>query len=714
MRRTALCWVGALTAAAVFVGCRPRQDVTIPAAPTAAPTAAAEPERAPAGRGRKGAAASPAVTTAVSPVQLLPDTTAVVFTAAGLPSVLALFDVDAIIGKYRTHYDQAASEVTRVAGVNLLDPTQWASVGLDVNGTMGAAMIDLRSETIVGFVSLTDREKFRTYVDTVSKGQFQPVLEDRGLVLKTDPDSNSAIVLRDRWAYFVSTDAPVRASYDHARSLATIDPARGLTSTPRWQRATASSEPARPLTAYVDLWALLEEELGQSMAREREPSWALQELERAQMSGAPQEELQRLRLQAEEERRWEEQRRQRDQLKYDVASRWFRSVEPLVFEFTASAAGVSGRVRARMPETSTWRAALRNAAEPSPVLTAIGERPMFLIGGNVDVLPFIGVLEDLIRADGDDPAKEYAEFKAETSVDLQSELAPIWTGSGGFALTVSEALVRGEYARQEQEMGFAAALGVNSPERALAIVQRAALKVKGAKVGKDRKTGATTLEIPNYRTVYAAVVAGQMVVTTDAGVIQRLASGGQTGLAKHLSPAAVPVVTARDAAAQGMFDLFYPVFLFMGRRHPMPDQAPEEPYMMFPEVPRAKIDAVPKSRAYKAKLREWTALDAKIRRDAEAEDRRQTKVVTAVADAIGVQAWHLRETPEGLVLEGGHFLGKGGLGRAIDMIADYAGSPKRSERTYEQHDRRRALEEELRRLRVVELAGALGVPAPGP
>jgi hypothetical protein len=174
----------------------------------------------------------------------------------------------------------------------------------------------------------------------------------------------------------------------------------------------------------------------------------------------------------------------------------------------------------------------------------------------------------------------------------------------------------------------------------------------------------------------------------------------------------VPVVTARDAAAQGMFDLFYPVLLFMGRRYPTPERRPEEPYMSFPEVPRARIDAVPRSRAYRARLREWEALGVKIRREEEAEDRRQTRVVTAVADAIGAQAWSLRETPEGLVLEGGHFFGKGGLTRAIDLVADYAGSGRRGEKVWEMHGKRSSLEDELRRIRVVELAAALGVPTP--
>lgn len=668
---------------------------------------------APVKGGRRGAAASPVIVAADSPMQLLPDSTMVVVTAAGLPALLGLIDVDAVIARYRTYYDQAAAELVRSIGVNLLDPAQWASVGLDVNGTMGVALADTRSQTIVGFVTLTDRDKFRGLLDKVSKGALVPVMEDRGLVLKANPDSDSAVVLRDRFAFFVATDHPSRANYDHARALATVDPARGLASSPRFHTATASDEPARPLTGYIDAWGLIDAEYNQSLQdQDREPSWAESELERAQTTGAPQEELERLRRQVDDDRRWQEQRRQKRQTQHDVLSRWFRDVGPMVLEFTADKASVSGRVRAKMPETSLWRAMVRNAATPSPVLLALAERPVAMIGGSLDVVATKAALEDLMRADGGDPAKEYAEFKAATSIDPERDLAPILSGSGGFAMTVSDALLRGEYKQVDQEMGFAAAVEVTSPQRAQAIVDAAVLRVPRAKLGRERKTGAHILEIHAYRPVYATVVAGHIVVTTDLGVIQRMSTGSQGSLAKVVASSAVPLVTARDVAGQGMFDLFYPVILFMGRRSSSPKIEVEEPYHLFPDVPRATIDRVPKSRAYKAKLREWEANELKIGREEELGERRRTKTITAVADAIGVQAYNLREQPDGLVLAGGHYFGNGGLTRAIDLGVDYFSQMRGGEKIYELYGVRSVLTDELRRIRVGEVALAIGVPTP--
>jgi hypothetical protein len=544
---------------------------------------------------------------------------------------------------------------------------------------MGVALADTRSETIVGFVTLTDRDKFRGLLDKVSKGALVPVLEDRGLVLKANPDSDSAVVLRDRFAFFVATDHPSR---------------RTTTTRARWRRSTrragwparrgsstamASDEPARPLTGYVDAWGLIDAEYSQSLQdQDREPSWAESELERAQTTGAPQEELERLRRQVDDDRRWQEQRRQKRQTQHDVLSRWFRDVGPMVFEFTADKAGVSGRVRAKMPETSLWRAMVRNAATPSPVLLALAERPVAMIGGSLDVVATKAALEDLMRADGGDPAKEYAEFKAETSIDPERDLAPILSGSGGFAMTVSDALLRGEYKQVEQEMGFAAAVGVTSPQRAQAIVDAAVQRVPRAKLGRERKTGAHILEIADYRPVYATVVAGHIVVTTDLGVIQRMSTGSQGSLAKVVVVAGGAAGDRARHRRPGHVRPVLPGDPVHGRRSSSPTIEVEEPYSCSPTC-RARRSTRSRSRG---PTRPSCASGRRTSEDPPrggAGERRQTKTITAVADAIGVQAYNLREQPDGLVLAGGHYFGKGGLTRAIDLGATTSARARRRE-----------------------------------
>jgi hypothetical protein len=233
-------------------GCRKEQ------AAVTGPEAGALPAAQPKAPRRRGEAGVMAVAVASSPVQLLPDTTVAVVQWAGLRALLGVVDIDAIIGKYRSYYDQAVQGVVAVAGHNLLDPGQWREIGVDAEGPMGAAVLDARSETYAGYFTISDREKFRAFLDRVGGSRrMQPVLEDRGLVLKVDADDSSALVLRDGFGFYVVTGRPAQAPYDFARLLAMIDPARGLTATPRYQRAVAGGEPGRSLTAYVDLWAFI-------------------------------------------------------------------------------------------------------------------------------------------------------------------------------------------------------------------------------------------------------------------------------------------------------------------------------------------------------------------------------------------------------------------------------------------------------------------------
>ncbi len=85
----------------VAAGCRPRAELTATASPTAvatsAPAAATSPSRRPQRR-RRGA-----------PIDLLPEGTGVVVSAASIRHVLRVVDAAALIGTYRPYYDQAAA-----------------------------------------------------------------------------------------------------------------------------------------------------------------------------------------------------------------------------------------------------------------------------------------------------------------------------------------------------------------------------------------------------------------------------------------------------------------------------------------------------------------------------------------------------------------------------------------------------------------------------
>lgn len=363
------------------------------------------------------------------------------------------------------------------------------------------------------------------------------------------------------------------------------------------------------------------------------------------------------------------------------------------------------------------RGILRNASEPSPVLMALGERPALMYGGSFDLPIALAEFEAMLRAEGEDPDKAYRELGELLRVaDPRREILAVLSGTGGFGLTVSEALLRGEGSKDTQELGFAVGLGVKDTGRAEALLAALWKKIPG-KVGKDPATGAYTLEESSWRKIHAKVVAQQLVVTTDAGLIQRVAAGDRKTTSKWLQSAAVPVFSARDAAMQGLLDPIVATLLISGRSSNYYDSSeenePSQPYWLLPDVGREQFDKVPRSPAYKAQMREWRALSEKIRKRTQAQGRNQAQLLAELARCIGVLTGNLREQPDGLVLTGGQLFGKGGLARAIELAANMnAQRPGRDEVLDELLMTRSQLLSEMHRLRAREVAAKLNVPMP--
>lgn len=658
------------------------------------------------------------VAAATAPQQLFPEGTAVIVNMAGIGALLAILDLEVLLPKIRPIYDQASAFMTTSFGANLLDPSQWPLIGIDPKGPMGVALVDVPSTTFVLYATVSDPERLRGFADRlVSPQRLLPIFEDRGVVLKSDQESAPSLVLRDGFVFLVITDRTEAMVYDIPRQLASIDPARGLTASSRYVQAIAGGSPGAGLTAYLDLSAFLAAEEQRLMAEGQTPdmSWAEQELEMATGRGASSEELDRLRQQVGVEREMQRRGAERRMRGLEFGKRWLAGVSPIVFEFTASVSGLVGTIRAKMPETAPMRAMLRNAPEPSPVLMALNQRPAVMLGGSFDVPALLGELEALLRAEGEDVEKAYRELGTFLRVpEPRREILALLTGTGGAAMTVSEAALH-EGRGGTSEIGFAVGLGVRETARAEALLATIWRLLPG-KVGADRASGAHTLEDPDLGTIYAKVVAQQIVVTTDAGLLQRALAGSRTTL-KLLQPAVVPVVSARDVAMQGLLDPVALTMLISSRGSSLGDlgeeKEPMQPYWLFPDVTPAKFDQVPRSAAYKAQMREWEALGGKIRKRSQVQARAQAQLMNELAACIGALAGNLREQPDGLVLAGGQMFGKGGLARAIELGSNLSSQrPGRDEVLDGLLTNRQELRSAMQRTRAKDVAAKLNLPLP--
>lgn len=657
------------------------------------------------------------VAVATAPVQLLPEGTGVTLTVASVQHLLRVVDYPALIAKYRPQYDQVAAAVVQSTGHNLLDPVKWREIGVDPDGPIGFAVFDVEAGAGCAYFTLADATRFRDFVDQTGAklgGRIFPVFEDRGVVLASEAGASTALVLRDGFAFFVFVDRPDKAPYDYARELASVDPARALAASARWQKAVGAAAP-RDLLAFVDVAGMLRAsiEARRKSAENPEPTWAELELQRLREQGAPAEEIARWEQTAAEQKQFEAQLRERRLREQEVSQSIFGPLGPWVVELSLTDKAVQGTVRVQAPETALVRKIVVPRDAPPLALTAAGQRVLFGGGGSFDEAELVRVLAAMAKASGEDLERVFAEIQRDLGVDPRGVLAAL-DGTGSFALTIKDPAALATD-KGTQALGFTLALGLKEPEKIQGLLDAVAAKLPPPlKARKDAKARRYSVKVPDWNEVHVAVVGARLAVSTDVNFLAAV-ERGSPGPGKGLPAATVPVVTAREAVGVLFMDYVAPMGLFVARSSSSYryDPATNQPYWRFPEVAQEKIDKVAQSAAYKAKLKEWRALDDKVRKAEEARERAQTKVILAVAESVGSLAVNLRETAEGLQAEGGQYFGPGGLARAIELGVDAISTRGGGDDpVWELYDRRSKVEQEMTEIRVRDVEKALGVQAP--
>lgn len=691
-----------LLAGLALLGCKP---ALTPLTPTPGPPPTAPAADAPVARPQ------PPISVAAAPVDLMPEGTALVVNLASVRHGLRVVDLPTLIAKFRPQYDAAAAYFEQRAGTNLLDPSKWPEIGVDPDGPIGGALFNSDAEAGCFFFTLSDPLRFREFVDRVGVqigGRLVPLFEDRGLVLGDENDRGPTLVLRDKFAFFVIVGAPARAPFDYARQLASVDPARGLSATARWQNATKDPSSARDLFAYVDLSSVLAGEIAALRARDEVQlqNWAESELQRMREQGASAEDIARMETSAAEQRAAEAQYKDRRRRSYEFWSSIFSPLSPIVFEFGLSDQSVAGTIRADAPEDAALRAALRGSGAPLAV-TAAARRVLFGASLHVDVPAATGLLDALLRVEGESLDRLFTEIQGKLGVDMRAVLAAL-DGSVSVAWTLDDPAALATN-KSSTAHGFTLALGLKNPGELLPLLNTAAGKLPPPlRARPDLKTRGVAITGTQWRDIYISVSGAQLAVSTDRDFARRLASATKTP--DQVRPPSAGAVLATDAAGSIFMDYLLPFNLFMTRsasdyRY---DPSQNQPYWRFQDVPHAKIDAVPQSAAYKAKLRDWRELDAKIRKREEQSERAQAAATRSIAESLGSFAFNLREVPQGLRVQGGHFFGPGGLTRVVEQTVDLA-SGRGNDMTWELHERRSTVENELQEIRVRDVEAAIGV-----
>jgi len=708
MRSYSSAWSAVLATGLALAGCRPKPETAnaSPMASTSASTLATSPRAAP----------PPAVAPARAPIDLLPEGTGFVVSAASVRHVLRVVDVVALIGTYRPYYDQAAAYLEQGFGHNLLDPGRWPEIGVDPDRPIGGALLDAGSGSSCVFISLSDPQKFRAFVGRVGTklgGDLESVYEDRGIVLAHEPGARSSLVLRDDFAFLVMVGNPNLAPYDFARELASVDPARGLAASPRWQQAVGPATP-RDLLAFVDIARMLRGELeAHKRMSETGPSWAEQELQRLREQGGSAEEIARWEQVADEQRAAEAQHHERQRRERELWTAMFGPLGPIVIEVSLGAEAIAGTARAQAPASSLLRRAIEAGGGPPLALTAASERVLFGTGGKLDVAEAIAALDAVLRADGKSVDALFADLQRNLGGEPRAALEML-DGAVSFALTTRDVQALAT-AGGKSAFGFNLALGFKNAVAADALVAVTMAKIPSSPLGlaglkvKRGKSRGHVVTVPQWREVHVAVVGSTLTISTDPKFAQQV----ERAPAESWTPRQAqvgPIVTASAAAATLLLDHALLLGMFMargghdGHRY---EPSQNQPYWRFPALAHAAIDAVPQSPAYKARLKEWLRLDAKIERTEKTQERRRTELALGAADSLGSLALHLRETDDGLRTEGGQYFGPGGLARTIERVVEGLATIG-ADSDYSIHEQRGRVEQEMTEIRVRDIERALG------
>src|SRR5690606_982119 len=335
------------------------------------------------------------------PTDLLPDEVAVMAEAMDPAALLQL------LGPLDKHewLDRGRVELRNLLGADIFDAEQWDELGLDSHGPAGIGLLDVESGAAFAYVSLVDEGAFertlQRLVDAFGARDEFGSTEVRGVRVHR-LGRNVNLVVREQVAMVLFVKDPEVAPRDFVVTAATIDPRESLGHSERFVWARQQLQPADDGMLFVNPPMLLEQ-----LERERSDGmdyglrYAEDELVRARQAGASPEVIRELEARIDEERRWQRERQAQKAGERELVQAFFGSITAVVGGADLRADGIIAHGRLLIPSPSVLRRMFLPPEHESPLLTALGEPPLFALDGRVDLQVLLEAVELIARADGE-------------------------------------------------------------------------------------------------------------------------------------------------------------------------------------------------------------------------------------------------------------------------------------------------------------------------
>ncbi|HVI02691.1 MAG TPA: hypothetical protein VM869_28525 [Enhygromyxa sp.] len=477
------------------------------------------------------------------PTDLLPPEVPILAEAIDPASVLALIGP---LDKY-PELDNARAELRGQLGGDILDPDQWHQLALDSHGPAGIGVLDVHSTSFFAYLSLTDPQKFdqtvRRLADMfgMAQGEFFDVTEVAGArVYRLYREFH--VVVRDRIALLIFSQDHGEVPRDYVVTAATIDPRESLGHSERFVWARQQLQPADDGMVFISPPELLVQiERAESSDSDYGIRYAEEELARARSSGASPDAIRELEARVAEERRWQSERQARDVAERELTQALFGSVHAFVGAADLRTDGIVGHARASMASGNVLRRLLLPPERESPLLTSLGEPPVFALDGRVDLQVLLELVELLARTDGHTLAEANREVQAEIGVDMLSVIAAL-TGEGGIMLTEARKVDLKKLDAVPKSLGLAAYANLKDPDAIRQLLDGIARdKLLSGALTRAKRGDGWLLRVPEWNDVELAIVGDRLVLATDTKLAGRIRNAERGAQADALAAADHPL-----------------------------------------------------------------------------------------------------------------------------------------------------------------------------
>lgn len=535
----------------------------------------------------------------------LPLTTTAVVVLGAPQKLLDAVGFDALTARVGDEYQEAVAQAKEATGLDLLTPSSWAELGVDLTGPAGFAVVESAgSQVNVVFFTIADKDKLNTTIATLAKRAGKETTREQvgGAELITAKEHDGgAIVIRDKTVAVIgsedgsSPEAVVRA-------FATQDPASSLA------RAKAFTGAVKGVGADQD--GLVWVNVGYFAAVGRDE------------------------LGSDGERA--------------IFDRFYGGLHGLAIGLALHDRALIATGSLPLDAGSPLRRIMRNGAAVPMVFGAETRTPFIGLSGNLDLEAVLALVDEGMKTQGQSLASMESALNEMAHIDVRKDVIGALTGEFGFVMDGDLTELMAPGAEPQQLLGGALVIGLRDGAATQKRVEDLMKSMPEAAqaLSPGQTPGTWTVPTPLGRALTVRFTASYLVIATDPAFAERVASGdrSQSFVGNLAHPELKALLSREDLAGVFMIQPALGAMFFLGQ-----SSAREQDL---------RDDVRPgEAKAVAAKRKELAAARAELKALRDKQDAASRKAMMDLFDKVGTTVEAVHVADGGLTFVFGQYLG---------------------------------------------------------